>query len=432
MEEIKMEEIIIKAIDNYFNNVLRNTLKYPERYNITFDVSKDRIILKSNQTSELIKRLLDDERSGRMDKDKLRSKIEQSLLGGFRNKNPNILNVNLYISSNNEIIITFSYGEGPLNLSEIGILSKLVVEYDDDKILELCFINKNMMKACQDPAFWWELIRLKYPQYYKINKEINYNPRKIFKGLRSFINMINSLADSTVSFRLVRNKLYYITLIENFMGNNYETFKYMILESLWKINYINGGYMSTILSNVSFDDDWEKIIKTIINNYSYNILRSYIMDLITFDAELGIQRSIKLNEFLIHEGGKALSIEEILDILVDINQDDDEKLPDSPDLYKYLISKVKGTDYLDEFVSSNPNKDKIGDYILSQIPEDIDIGLIFDALLELIQMGFYGQFEKLYNKFKRKLSIDSRQYLIDEVKRLEDSDEDNYIELLKS
>lgn len=97
-------EKIISSLDKYFNHILRNYLRYPETYHISFSPSSDRITLSSegsetrnSKLSEILK-----------ENPKRRSEIEQTLLSAFRSINDQILNFNIYTFNPNEIIITYT------------------------------------------------------------------------------------------------------------------------------------------------------------------------------------------------------------------------------------------------------------------------------------------------------------------------------------
>lgn len=231
------ENYIIKRLNTYFNSILRTYLKYPEIYSISYDISIQRITLISNSSNpKLIEQLQDK---------KLRNSIEQALLKGFKDKDEKILNVNIYTFKNDEIVITLTFGENPLELSELGILVKLASEYDVDRINELCTLNKNFTKACKNDLFWWELIKTKFPEYYREKRNNVYNPREVLKGLEYFKSIQNS--------RYLYSKL---------MFDYPETFRYVILENIWKLLR---RQISSIFKNINLDNI--EIIKHILLNY---------------------------------------------------------------------------------------------------------------------------------------------------------------------
>jgi hypothetical protein len=95
----KMTEITDQSvglsIDNFFNNVLRSALKYPETFDISVDLDNKRIELYSNIDSQLID-ILNRKNPDHKKKSTLRN-IEESLLRGFKSIDAGISSVNIYI-----------------------------------------------------------------------------------------------------------------------------------------------------------------------------------------------------------------------------------------------------------------------------------------------------------------------------------------------
>ena len=438
---------VISDINKYFNNILKAYLKFPETYSISFYPNINRITLQSNSESKLIELINKDK--------KIKASIEQALLSGFKNKNDNILNVNLYNFKPNEIVITYTYGEVPLKLAEIGILAKLVAEHETININEICTINPTFAKACKDELFWWEIIKNKYPKYYKEKRSYIHNPKEILRGLDAYEKMINSKREShRLTVRGVYKKQFPKDIKHLFI-KFLSTVRYLILENVWilseddiiKIFSINISISKEILkyiisnykfkrgiilklfvdlkkrqeSELLFQNDME-ILRLIIKNYDLHedhIL--YLRELLLFGGSFD-ERVIDETERLLKLQGKKLfsktSLENMLDSL--IGPAGDVIVIDNVDVYKWLIKKLglenNIRNYLKDLSALNPKNLKIAEYILSQLSTDVevDIDQIYNILKILIDTrDSTKMFEIIYIKFSHLLTKEDKDDLIE-------------------
>ena len=428
---------IILKVNEYFNIALKNKFHFPEIYSLTFEPNIKRITLKSNlPNSKLIELIKND--------DKLRSKIEQTLLNGFRTKDPNISNINLYTFNDNEIIITFSYNETPFTLNEIGILARLAAEYDTYFVDRICTLNSNFARACKDNTFWWELIKVKYPQYYKTKKEMKYkghNPKEVVRGLdyyesynktlseiRSQLMKISDPVDRNAKRKLITERITY------FFNNYLPTLKYLILENLWQIDL---RYIDLIL-RLSFDVGDIELMKHLIityNNPQEDIFKIFLSLLFSSPNNLIVEKFKLLeglDDRLVTAGKERFFIPgEIRAILgYEISNGNGN---DNPAFYEYLSNKLNrpktNERYLTDYANSYPDNVKIPEYILTQLSKDIDKELLLTTLRHFIDFGEFYPFRILYNFFRDKWTEEDKQILlekIDEIYYEDDEDRDEF------
>lgn len=401
------QDIITNHIDLYFNSILKNSLKYSETYSISFDLNKNRITLKSDLiSSELINAIKRDDASNKQHMSKLRSKVELALLGGFRAKNPDISNVNLYTTNPNEILITFSYSESVMNIAEIGILARLAAEYETVNINEICTINPTFAKACRDELFWWELFKVRYPEYYKNREEMNYegyNPKEVMRGIEYYEKEIKNI----VLIEIWGSKVVSIPdtiRIANFYKDYRQTFKYLILEDLWKLAE---EHILPILNIKNLDIEIIKKLTITLNITSKRLRETFLANLIKIDQFKLLE---ELSNWLQSIGKEGLFIEGDLEEILESELDDD------PIFYEYLSDKLQRprTDnrYLYDYVNTDMVGDKIQDYILSQISENVDKQLLLFIATELIKNRDYPSFKRLYIYFKSKWTVLDKDMLI--------------------
>jgi len=223
------------AISNYFNVILRNSLNYFETYIVNFDYNDLRLTLvPSIKNAELINQIKREDKNNIRYQSKIKHKIEQSLLQAFQNKNSDITNMNLYVI-NNKIILTFTHSDKLFSLTEEMILAKLAAEYDVDQLGNVCRINHNFAKACRSDLFWWEIIRLKFPQYYKEKRNHNYDPRELIKGLKYFNEKVDVNNEEKRTLKYPDNLM---KRLDKLYSDYHQTFKYLILEDIWKFEYM--------------------------------------------------------------------------------------------------------------------------------------------------------------------------------------------------
>ena len=398
MDIIKTQD----AISTYFNTLLKNSLNYGETYSIIFDYDNLRLTLTpSLQNADLIKQIILEDINNIKYNSKIKHKIEQSLLRVFENINSDISNINLYIIKN-KIILTISQSDKLFCFPEEIILAKLLSEYDINKLNDLCRINKNFYKASRSDLFWWEIIKCKFPEYYKDKTNYSYNPRELIKGLSFYDKKINNIVT-----RL------YVDTFNTFYINYSTTFRYLILEDIWN----NSDYeMQEIIETMihfkkSIDNDIEIIKKLLIQNPIF-IEDLYNYQEIFTQTMYGFKLALALDKWLI-----SINRDQILKV-VDFDSILYGQLfhysgSDDPEYYEFLYSKLNNlhTDkiYLEEYYESDENHVILKDYILSKISIDIDKDfLVRNIKYYLENDSDPSSFKKIYRHFIKKWTTDDK------------------------
>lgn len=157
MEDINQK--VVDKVSNYFNNVLKNFLKYPETFQVTFNINDRTILLVSNYPSELIKKLNVD--PGFV------TKIEQNLLSGFKSFDPSVIKVIVNTEGNNKIIIKYDTQKMVVDL-DIAEYANISEYLNREEISNICLTSPQFSRLCQNVEFIKELIIRKYPNMSKI------------------------------------------------------------------------------------------------------------------------------------------------------------------------------------------------------------------------------------------------------------------------
>jgi len=383
------------AVSSYFNNSLRQSLKYPETYTVSFDYNASRLtLIPSSRNAELINQIK--VLSG------LKNKIELTLLQAFQNKNPDITNVNFYIIDNN-IVLTMTQSDKLFALPEEVILAKLASEYDISELGDVCRINSNFAKACRSDIFWWEIIRLKFPQYYKEKRNYNYDPRELIKGLDYFKKISETSSNIIYPDTIIKR-------IDKLYLDYYQTFKYLLLENIWIEYNIKNVIIGTIVEigkSINFDSDLE-ILKTFLKNESLNehiILKMDGMYITVY----GLKLADVLDKWLFSEGKdqilKNVDFEEILDMDIQDNHGSN-----NPEYYEYLSFKLNHPEtderYLLDYSLSDMDHDKLQDYMLSKTSHKVDKDLLIQTGIAILNRGDQPTFERFYKYFIRRWTND--------------------------
>lgn len=170
------------VFDDYFNKVLRDHLKYPEKY--TIERLSDRIILKPNQTSVLLSTLKTDQLTKNQLLNLVTNTIQKELPGTS----------DIYLSSNGvNIQIRFTTWYNDLYITAIELYVLVATFLDEYDLNNFC---KAIPYLCEKESFWTELIRTKYQLYYFPRTNIKYNWRHVYQGLDSFLNKVKDSDDS--------------------------------------------------------------------------------------------------------------------------------------------------------------------------------------------------------------------------------------------
>lgn len=259
---------VIGSIDKYFNDTLKDKFEYHENYRVTHDADKNSIYLFTRDQYPQLPKLLSN--------NSLKSNIENVLLAGFSAGVNNISDVKITLHKD-YISITYFYIDNPYFIYEPAILAKLASEYDIFEIDELCRLNKKFVNVCRNTTFWWELFRLKYPEFYRPLVDLkykNYNPEEVIKGLYYAINTIFlNAVQNPGKLRTSKRGNYKLIHKISYLKNKYpDALRYLIQEDIWELKPEN---IWNILEIYDYNkDNLDLIVYMIIK---YELSSNYLM-----------------------------------------------------------------------------------------------------------------------------------------------------------
>jgi len=366
------------------------------------------VLTPSLKNSGLINLIEIEDRNNVKYQQKIKHKIEQSILPALRNKYPNIININLYIIDN-KIVLTISRNDKLFSLPEEMILAKLAVEYNIDNLNEICRINHNFAKACRSDLFWWELIKLKFPQYYKEKRNYNYDPRELIRGLKYINERLDIDGNIKFSYDGSRdsgaNKIYRMY---------HSTLEYVLFENIFIIGqYIAESIItriSEIGKSINFDTDLE-IIKFLFEKRSFDIDLLHEAEVLVNDVN-GLKLMTELDKWLISKGETQLNDIAILLRALD-NDLSDIRGNNSPEYYELLsklLNKPQTDDrYLNDYSNTDIVHRKLREYILSQVSPKVDKDLLIDVGIYILRSRnseTFESFESFYEHFNNRWTND--------------------------
>jgi len=426
MEQYKRDVI------EYFNDTLRSRLRYPEIFNIEFYM--DRIILKPiNKTKKPAYNLyvntpmLHDYGSGtllqRLRDVSIKNHILEEVSKYVQTVIPNAYDFGFYSDGTN-LTIKFNTKEGVLEekLPPLGFVepyARMAANFSEEEDLNnFCRSTPDINKLCKDGNFWGEMIRIRFPQYY-LPLTKGYNREKLYRGLlyyekksRPYINTNNKkVGNSYDRFWTLLSNFW-----EDFTLKHPETLKYLLFNNLIKIN----------------EDDTNFIIRFLDSNDLLEFIKKYplsydILNLIVNDMFHNIKFMEKLFATTIKDSqGNILEIEE--DDLKEIfyyalNQDEYiYSLEEFKFWYEYLdgsYSLDSLIDFLNKVYDVNTHT---LNYILSKLPDKINIGQLMIYLKDLIGAIRPMAFKGVYNKYKHLLIDEDIDELREEINAHDDDD----------
>jgi len=291
--------------NNYFNNVLRDHLSYPETFKITFDLNK--ITLLPNKPSGLLKSI----KTNPTLKTKLINQISIVLNKYYSNQVDEV-----YLSTHsNDIIINYSIKSERIEVLPIELYSVIFSYSAPDDVLTFESSN-HFINITEDPKFWINLVSFKFGEYLRPFEKIQ-NYSDFYYGISEYSN-INKIKPTIRYTRLLE-------LLKTF------TRKYpLVAKYLLKTHQINGDF--TNKSDLIFIiDDLE-------------LFQSYILDLkeqyknALKQEDLGPQ----IFDYLFTLSGYNYNLEDVSEALIQLYESGDH----TDKLIEYIV---------DRLIKSDPN-----------------------------------------------------------------------------
>jgi hypothetical protein len=193
----------MELFNHYFNTDLRDTLKYPEKYQIISHNNK--IILNPDQEGLLLKYIKSD------------PKFKESLIKTVASGLSQIYGTSydVYLSSHgNDIVINYSEQSELLYLPKE--LFEIIFLYATEEDLNTLFRFPEFQGIYNNNYFWYELIKYNYPKYYIENVK-GYNFREVYHGL-SFLYRPDITLEDIKKYPSIKDYIEYFYKIPNFLG----------------------------------------------------------------------------------------------------------------------------------------------------------------------------------------------------------------------
>jgi len=277
-----MDEQLGGYFDEYFNEVLRDYLKYPEIFNVTS--SESSVILVPNKESELLKKIKIDPR--------LKNQLLHQIKEFLESKGINAHDIHFY-SHGTDIII--KYTPMYLYITEVSLYSNIYSYLSAEDLTVFCNLGGPIQKICDNPIFWIELIKNRFPQFY-LEIKGGYNWKDVYLGLlayEEFLNAVNNFGQFIIDFQKFKQGIFnsrlknksdvfyhdhpeyekYRSYYEKYGRNGYwnrnwgkfinnhpETEKYLILNNLIKFDLKDIPVVVSKMSNIS-------LVKKILLDY---------------------------------------------------------------------------------------------------------------------------------------------------------------------
>lgn len=455
------EEKVKENIDKYFNNILKNSIKYQETFDVNVDLDRSRIELTSNIYSSLINFLNKESITSIEGADitlkKNITSIEKILLQGLKKVDPELSNVNIYTYPPNRILITLSFNKGISDMDKVAVYANIAAELDNQGIQDLCRTSPVFASACNNSLFWQEIFKKKYPKYYPYDSgtklpnnrvlfesahsytsvdahtEVPYKGhdwKKIFLGMEYYLDDILNYYTKHIryppgrSYGAKRQYASIYDIIDTFVDKYFDTLEYLILQDLIDDKfYLTFGRALlkslnySVPSHLAILDHILGLSKGKLNNVIYAEADNSIPDLI---YEISSDQLEIIDPILKKHGfnwGLNAYLQELLDAEITDNHGGDVNR------YIFLTEKLKRPKdvnmYLQDYVDTDIDNNDLHNYILSQLPDKLTKEEIIRTLNVLVSRAYLGnELKQFYNKYSNELSRADKDELISNIKRV--------------
>jgi len=428
-----------KHFDKYFNEILRDYLKYPEIFKVISDESS--VTLIPDRESELLKKIKIDS--------KLKNQILHQIKGFLESKNMEVQDIHFY-SHGTDIII--KYTPTYLYITEAPLYANIYSYLSDKDLTIFCNLGGAIQKICDNQIFWIELIKNRFPQFY-LEMKGGYNWKNIYIGLlahEEFINDSNNFEQFTLDFERFRqgiskkrNLFYhdhpeyekYRSYYEKYGRNGYwikkwmefqdghpETVKYLIFNNLVKFG---SGRISSVISKMT---DITLAKKTLLDyplsDENFDIIFSNVAD----------ENNIELFKLLLqHKNMKSFIDDGYLDEYFNDFIEDSPTLKPAlkPEMFELLRTNSRDPRSYEDYLGSTDDTNlELIDYLITKLPDNFlrPRGGLFNFLTDvIIPMGKSNIFERLTKKYSNELTESNMKYLVETAQNAYAEDGDTSI-----
>ena len=398
--------------DRYFNQHLKQYLKYPE--NFSFKFRPDYIVLVPSQPSKLLEAIKSDVN---LDKN-LTAELKKVL---------NVSDVELRSSGGNIII----YRSNTFKISDIvdpGVYANIASSLSSEKLQAFCNSTPQFSQICRDDNFWIQLIKEKFPQWYHFTKN-RYEWKQVYLGLL-YLSEENISFNNIFKHEKIRrdypNFKHENEVYEKLLKDYSETLKYLLQEDFITLNYDQ-------LENMSSNIDDIEIIRLILEKVKVDGI--FLFN--TFVYNIGHPETMKLllNYRGVDEGGEELKIEPE-DLYENIHPDEIYARDPEIDLESYKVLRdISGWDaemILHELASLNPTSKEMLDFFMERLSEvSITPMDILDWYTEVADYVNPKILERVWDKFKNLFDARDIEEFRKRISKYSDEDKDLLLRIIK-
>ena len=356
-----------QLFDQYFNQILRNALRYSETFEIIIDNKDRQVTLTPNQKSELLERIKSD------------CTLKYQLLQKLANALEWPGTIDFFIKDGN-IIIKSEIKLEDLFIRDVSLLSNIAKDLSVKEINSLCVQNKEFQMACENPKFWQSLVRESFGGKYK-DVVGDYDWKKVYQGLRYYYDNKDIFNEDTINEDIIPMEDSWDPMIPVLsISNKKQKHRYPFWEFIYN-NYYQ-ALRVLIFGNTEFDNVELEVVTNKIGHRSDSDLLKYIF--VNYKLTNEILNNIFISEdpeilklYLDYQGvdseGSPVKISN--DLVGDVYDDeirDAEYLSIEvfETLYNYLDGSWSPKSLLKVLSDMNyPNTDLV-DFIVSKLPDD--------------------------------------------------------------
>jgi hypothetical protein len=329
-----MEELV-----KYFNNSIRGQIGYPETFKFKFS-SRGKIELTPDQPSKLLELIKTNK--------EFKERTLRIIFILINTYEPNVYNI-WFTTHGTDLIINYTISNIRLNL-DTGIYSIICSYLKENDVGKFCVTAR---EVCKNNVFWTELIRNRFPEYYKPVK-LKYNWEQVYSGLNTYEETITYIKGPILNVKYQRGSLptksgNYPTLYKGLLQETPDAFKYLLELKILDASLLSDEHFIDDSINNN-DIDIFKLLYPIFSfgknpiDLYYQFITNYKLNYKIFDyvyEQTFNKKGVlgELNNFLNDEFRSKYEYPEDFDIFITYNS-----LELIPDQRSILIELIGGDD----------------------------------------------------------------------------------------
>ena len=368
-----MEQIF----DQYFNQILKDNLRYPETFRFQFDTG--RITLIPDVSSGLLNLI----KSNKDLKYKLLQQIAKVLSDIYPTGTVD------FFTDGNNIIIKYEVTFGDIPGKEIGVLANIASNLSLEELDNLCRTNPGFIKSCRQPSFWITLLKERYPQYYREDVK---NWEEAYKGLVWYFENSDKRDKYYFSQRAHLNVGFWKLMIYDY----YEALKLLIYGDT---NKDLQNEILHILKKLTYGRDLV-IVEYILKNYIISIKDIKILLLYSRNISPSIIKLYLDYGGVDNQGNQVkLSKEDVKRIYIRYKDYYTMNIETFKLLYEYFDGSYEPQHLLNQLVNMNIRTPELINYIVDRLPEDPEYLDLINWFHSAINNYDWNQMKAVWKKY---------------------------------